>query len=232
MLKTGLFVGATAAVVISGTLVSYASWIVPGPEAAARAQAASMPGGVAPDARKVGGDAVVTWKAQEIVPGVKMTAYVVTAHDTDPTPRPSLARTVSASGSGTESVTFTAAELAGGKWKWAITPKLQSWTGAEGPLSNPKLVFPGAAPATDVAKAAPTDAMPAAAPAKVVPLTARPAETTPRPTATTSAPPREPTAEPAATSPEPEKSTSPKTDPAPSKSSSDIAPPPVGSSAE
>jgi len=221
VLTTGIFVGATAAVVIGGTLVSYAGWIVPGPAAAATARAGSMPAGGTPDAEKVNGNAVVSWKAQEIVPGVRMTAYVVTAHDTDQTPRPSVAHTVSASGSGTESATFTAAELAGGKWKWAIAPKLQSWTGAEGSLSNPKLVFPGAAPAAALARAVPV-ARPATPPV----------ESTPRPTATTAAPPERPTAEPAAKTAAPAKSETPQAGPAPSESSSDIAPSPASSSAE
>ena len=225
VLTTGIFVGATAAVVIGGTLVSYAGWIVPGPAAAATARAGSMPAGGTPDAEKVNGNAVVSWKAQEIVPGVRMTAYVVTAHDTDQTPRPSVAHTVSASGSGTESATFTAAELAGGKWKWAIAPKLQSWTGAEGSLSNPKLVFPGAAPTAALARA-----VPVAPPA--TPLATPPVESTPRPTATTAAPPERPTAEPAAKTAAPAKSETPQAGPAPSESSSDIAPSPASSSAE
>lgn len=158
--RTGVLVGATAAVVIGGTLVSYASWMLPAPAATARVAAGAMPSGATPRAEAHGDKAVVTWSAQEIVPGVKVTAYVVTAHDTDQSPLPSIAHAVTASDSAVESITFTAAELAGGKWKWAITPRLGSWTGTEGALSNPPLAFPINA-ALVVAKAKAATAPPA-----------------------------------------------------------------------
>jgi hypothetical protein len=151
--RTGVFVAATTTVVIGGTLVSYAGWIAPASTVSAKARAGSMPPGVTPSAAIQNGQAVVSWSAQEILPGVEMTTYVVTAHDTASPAQPSVAHTVTASGAGTESATFTAAELAGGKWKWAIIPKLQTWTGAEGKLGTPKLVFPAAAPATVLAAA-------------------------------------------------------------------------------
>ncbi|WP_297601899.1 hypothetical protein [Mycobacterium sp.] len=225
IVKTGIFVGATTAVVISGTLVSYASWVLPDPAATAKAQAPSMPAGPTPGSKIVGPNAVVTWDVQQIVPGVKMTAYVVTAHDTDVTPLSPIARTIAASGSATESATFTAAELAGGKWKWAITPKLESWTGTEGPLSNPKLVFPSAAPHT--AAAAKAVAAGTGNDATTAPTT--PAEPTPTPISTTEAPAKKPEAEPTTSAPEktvePEKLESPRAEP----STSTIDPTPAES---
>jgi hypothetical protein len=227
IVKTSIFVSATAAVIISGTLVSYASWVVPDPAATAKVQTPSMPGGPTPTSEISDGKAVVHWKAQNLA-GVKMTAYVVTAHDTDETPLPSIARTVAASGSGDESATFTGAELAGGKWKWAIKPKLQSWTGPEGPLSNPKLIFPAPAPATALAKAATARTGSEAAQA------AAPVETTPTPASTTDAPVKRPETDPApeATEKAPEKTESPKADSTPSDSPSVIGPSPAPSASE
>jgi hypothetical protein len=222
IVKTGAFIGATAAVLIGGTLVSYASWILPDPAVTAHVKTPAMPSGPTPASKTAGAEVAVSWDAQQIVPGVKMTAYVVTAHDTDLTPLPSIARTVPASGSGMQSATFTAAELAGGKWKWAITPKLESWTGTEGALSNPKLIFPAAAPATAATAAtakalAPgtsNEAAQAAAP------TIAPVELTPTPAVTTKAPAEKPVADPTTSAPEktvePEKTESPQAEPSPS----------------
>jgi hypothetical protein len=233
VVKTGIFVGATAAVVISGTMVSYASWILPEPAATAKVQSPSMPGGVTPHSeKKADGNALVTWKPQELA-GVKMTAYVVTAHDTDQTSLPPIARNVTASNAGDLSATFTAAELAGGKWKWAITPKLQSWTGAEGTLSNPKLVFPPASPTTSLAKAAAgttTDAVQA-----VVSPNAT-AVPPPAPTSTTEGPARTVQVSPAPSAterpPAPAKTESPKADPKPSDSLSSADSSTIESAAE
>jgi hypothetical protein len=227
IVKIGIFVGATAAVVVSGTLVSYASWVVPDPAATVKVKTPSMPGGPTPTSDGSDGRAVVRWKAQNIA-GVKMTAYVVTAHDTDATPLPSIAHTVTASGSDDESATFTGAELAGGKWKWAITPKLRSWTGTEGALSNPKLIFPAPSPATALAKATPAKTGSEAVQA------AGPVETTPAPASTTEAPVKKPETSPApsATEREPERTESPKADPTPSGSPSVVDPSPAGSASE
>lgn len=219
IVRAGIFIGATAAVVVGGTLVSYASWILPDPGVAAKTQASAMPPGVKPEAELGGDKAVVTWKGQEIG-GKRMTGYVVTAHDTDPTPLPSIARTVVASGESEQSATFTTAELAGGKWKWAITPKLQTWTGTEGELSNPKLVVAAPAPAAALAKA-------------VAPVEAA---STPTKEATTPVPAKKPEAVPATTTPAkdpaPEKSEIPNSTPTPSESSSDTAPSPSASASE
>lgn len=223
--KTGIFVAATAGVIVSGTLISNASWIAPTSAATVRVRAGSMPKGVTPSAAIQSGKAVVSWSAQEIVPSVKMTAYVVTAHDTEATPLPDVAHTVTASGAATESATFTAAELAGGKWKWAIIPKFQTWTGAEGKLSNPKLVFPAAAPATVLAAAATgTNAPTPPTPAPVVPAPATAETTAPAPETKPAAPKPDPTTSAPDRSAEPAKTETPKVDPTPSGSASDPHP--------
>ncbi len=172
-----------------------------------------MPDGVTPSATDQNGKAVVSWSAQEIVPGVKMTAYVVTAHDTDPNPLPDVAHTVTASGADSESATFTAVELAGRKWKLGIIPKFRTWTGAEGKLSKDKVNFPAAAPT-----APPVDpALPATR------------ATTPAPETT----PASPTADPTTSAPDkpaqPTKTKTPKPDPTPSSTPSDPTPSPSSS---
>jgi hypothetical protein len=220
IVKTGIFVGATASVLISGTLASYASWVLPGSSPAATVRTPSMPSGVTPNSKTITDGALVTWPAQKLS-GVKMTAYVVTAHDTDETPLPSIARTVTASGSEDESVTFTSAELAGGKWKWAIAPKLQSWTGPEGALSNPKLIFGAPTPATALAKAVTTGTSIEAPQAATSPATS--GAPTPTPTSTTAAPVKNPGPDPTPSPTEkesvPAKMESPKADPSVSESS-------------
>jgi len=145
-LRLGIVVATVGVVSIAGTLVARAGWTLPDQTVAAAARAATMPVGVTPRAAIQHGDAVVNWTAQEIVPGVPMSAYLVTAHDTDPRPLEDVVHTVTANGAGTESVVFPGSELAGGKWQFGIIGRYLSWTGPEGRLSNPKLTFTAAAP--------------------------------------------------------------------------------------
>ncbi|MGX6602353.1 hypothetical protein ACWKSP_09500 [Micromonosporaceae bacterium Da 78-11] len=173
-------------------------WTVSFNEATLNVQVASIPQGITPTAEIKNGDAVVSWGAQELRAGVKMQRYIVTAHSVDETPKPDVKHTVVASGATNESATFTAAELAGGKWKWAITPKFETWVGAEGRLSNPKLGFPATATAAAPAAAAGTTVL--AGPVTAAPQPAPTVSNTPvPPTSATDAPPPQPVAETAPT---------------------------------
>ena len=173
-LRLGIVVATVGVVSIAGTLVARAGWTLPDQTVAAAARAATMPVGVTPRAAIQHGDAVVNWTAQEIVPGVPMSAYLVTAHDTDPRPLEDVVHTVTANGAGTESVVFPGTELAGGKWQFTIIPRHLSWTGSEGRPSNPKLTFAAAAPAAlvgdvPVPEATTTAAVTTTPPTKLVP---------------------------------------------------------------
>ncbi|MEU4237996.1 hypothetical protein [Actinoplanes sp. NPDC026619] len=205
--------GATLVLALSagGTALAAANgWTVPS-TALISAKVAKMPRGVTPSAARQSGTAVVSWSAQEITDGVRMDHYVVTAHSIDDPPLPDITRTIEATGGTAETVAFTAAELAGGKWYWTIAPVYRNWTGAESGKSQ-RLNFPGTPPArpasTDPA-AEPTAAAPAGIapttptapnqPATTTPATTSPVttETTepadPVTTATTTAPAGEPT---------------------------------------
>jgi hypothetical protein len=171
--RTGFLLATVGAMSIGGTMVAYADWTVPSPAAKATVRAATVPRGVTPSAAVQGGNAVVSWSAQEIEPGLPMTGYVVTAHSVDATPSPDIARTVVGTGSSTGSAVFTGSELAGGKWKWAITPAFGSWTGPEGRLSGPKLSFPAKGHAN--AATGPVDAPAKVEPAPVPATTTQPA---------------------------------------------------------
>jgi hypothetical protein len=216
---------------IAGTFVAYAQWSIPG-QAALRVTTAAIPAGGTPTAKKQGDKVVVTWPAQEIAPGVSMQKYVVTAHDSQAPARPDVVHTVAA---GTETAAFTVAELGSGRWSWAVAPKFQLWSGAEGPRSTstvtiaagqPTALLAAAAPAT-IAGSAPGTGK-AATPTDPAPATAttRTTATTPVPEATSEKPKTEPTTSASEKTQEPEKTEAPKADPTHSEgpSESDSAP--------
>jgi hypothetical protein len=196
--KALLIGGVVVALGAAGTVYAYAGgWTVDG-QASFTAKVAKMPRGVEPSVAKQSGQAVVSWSAQEIVEGAPMDHYVVTAHSVSEPPRPDIARTVPAAGNATESVTFTVAEVAGGKWRWSVTPRYRVWTGESSRLSE-RLNFP-AAPAARVAASTPP---PAPVDGEVI--------TPPRSPATTTSPPASPTPERTSASPaaEPDPETPP-----------------------
>nr|WP_221375668.1 hypothetical protein [Actinoplanes polyasparticus] len=203
-----LIVTTVAAVVTAGTVVANAEWAVSG-AAQAKIHNLKMPAGTKPSVEDQSNSAVVSWSAQEIVPGVKMDRYTVTAHSQDTPPRAAIVREVEASGGVSETITFAAAEVAGGKWRWAVIPHYAKWVGAESGLSG-ALTFPDAA----VSKVAGTP--PAKTVVPTIPPTAAPV---PTPTAKTT---KKPAAEPVTTTPAP---------PSPEKAE-DTAPPPASSPAE
>jgi hypothetical protein len=182
---------ATLALVGAGTMVAQASWTIPG-TAKVKAKAAAMPRGAVPSAAKQGGNALISWSAEEIVPGVRMQTYVVTAHSTDDPPRADIARTVTATSADTLSATFSGSVLTGGKWYWTLIPKYAQWAGAESKKSD-KLTFPAAADTPNVTSLVADSAPQAAAPAPTTTTPAAaadpPKETDPAPAA--AAPPAE-----------------------------------------
>jgi hypothetical protein len=188
-----LVVAATVgAIGAAGSAFAFAAdgWDVKG-KGTFKAKVATMPKGVKPSVAKQGSTAVVSWSAQELVPGAAMDHYVVTAHNVDD-PQADVAHTVAAGGGVTESLTFAAGEVAGGKWYWTIVPKYRSWVGEESGKSQ-RLTFPDA-PAARLVSVTPTPTAQA-----VVAATAEPAATTAKPTtevpATTAAPGKTATAE-------------------------------------
>ncbi len=204
-LPTTLAVATTAALLgTAGTVLAYADgWTLSDGKATFTLKVAKMPRGVTPSAAKQGKTAVVSWSAQEIAPDVRMDHYVITAHSVSEPPLPDVTRTVTASGGNTESVTFTAAQVAGGRWHWTIVPKFRSWTGAESGTSQ-RLTFP----ATTKAEAA-TDAAAEAAVAPAgmpAPKASSPAKAPADPPApdSPSSPATEPKDPPAADPPAPE----------------------------
>ncbi|MEU4687523.1 hypothetical protein [Actinoplanes sp. NPDC023714] len=142
-----LLVGGVVTVLgAAGTVYAYAGgWTVDG-RLGVTAKVAKMPRGAEPSVAAQSRRAVVSWSAQEIVPGVLMDHYTVTAHSVSDPPAPAVTHTVAADGGATESVTFTVAEVAGGTWRWSVTPRYLGWTGEQSRLSR-RLTFP-AAPAT------------------------------------------------------------------------------------
>ncbi len=156
-------VTATIALVGAGTMIAEASWTIPG-TAKVKAKAADMPRGAVPSAAEQGGNALVSWSAQEIAPGVRMQTYIVTAHSADDPPRADIARTVTATSADTQSAVFTGSVLAGGKWSWTLLPEYARWAGAESKKSD-KLTFPAVAGSPSVTTLVADSAAHAAAPA-------------------------------------------------------------------
>ena len=192
---------------VAGTYVAYADWTLPATSMTVALRAAAMPKGTKPSVAEQSHTAVVSWSAQEIAAGVKMDHYLVTAHNQDETPKPTIVKEVVATGNVSESVIFSAAEVSGSKWRWTVTPRFASWTGAESGLSK-AIKFDPAPAAVLVEAPASKVAAPAAVP------------TAPAPTAES---PSKPGAEPVTTTPAP----SP-----PEKTEDDTAPPPASSPAE
>jgi hypothetical protein len=131
-----LILTVAATVTAAGTYVAYANWIVPSKQIHIQIKSATMPRGVTPTAAIVDGNALVSWKAQEIGPGTRMQSYIVTAHSTYSSVTPNVTHTVTAAGGATESITFSYGELRGGDWYWTLVPKFQSWAGAESAKSD------------------------------------------------------------------------------------------------
>ena len=157
MRRTGRFLMVAAVVAtlgVAGTVFAYAGgWTLSDNPGSFTVKVAKMPRGVEPSVAKQGGQAVVTWSAQEIAPGVLMDHYAVTAHSTSDPPRPDVTLTVAAGGESTESVTFTAYELAGDRWRWTVVPRFRSWTGEASPMSR-RLAFPAGPAAPNAGRAA------------------------------------------------------------------------------
>ncbi|WP_328462196.1 hypothetical protein OHA21_34580 [Actinoplanes sp. NBC_00393] len=144
--KVLLVAGVVAALGATGTVFAYAGgWTLPDNPGSYTVKVAGMPRGVEPSVAKQGLQAVVTWSAQEMAPGVLMDHYAITAHSVSDPPRPDVTHTVAASGGPVESVTFTAAEVAGGKWRWTVVPRFRNWTGEESRRSQ-RLAFAAPAP--------------------------------------------------------------------------------------
>jgi len=219
-------VGAAAtvsAVWSAGLYVASAGETLTANEVRVAIRMAVMPKGVTPSARLEGGVTILSWTAQQIVPGVKMKSYVVTAHDVSPAHHLAVAHSVNASGGSTERFAFATAELGAGRWRWTITPHFDAWIGDEGDPSTDI-----ALPASPTSSAADTTALMTAH--STAPKTTRRSVTsTPMTPAGTPSPANTSEAAPAGPPDAPEKSESPKADPAPSESSSDIAPSPTGS---
>jgi hypothetical protein len=218
--------GAALAIAAGGTAIASSTWFVPKAQVTLRIKSVQMPAGRAPSASSLGGNAVVSWSAQEIAPGVLMQQYIVSAHDTNKTnPLANVVHTVTASGATTDSTTFTAAELAGAKWQFGIIPKFELWTGPEGKLSKDRVSFP-AAPSAGVLAA-----IVAPAPDPGAPPTAVPAAAAPKPDTTTfEQVTGQPTADPTMSAPEESQTAGP--DPSPSEAASEVDPVPSGSASE
>jgi hypothetical protein len=208
-----LLVGSVVAVLgIAGTLTAFADWAVPG-TVTTKARAATMPRGVQPSVVKQLKTAVISWSAQQIGPDAWMDEYVVTAHSLNTPPLPDVTHTVTATDGPSESVTFSAGEVAGGTWQWTITPHFRHWVGPESRKSS-RLTFAVTAAATkaEAPAAVAIRVEPPAEPVEEPPTPAAPKPET-EPTST-----HEPTPEPteAATSTPPAPETTPTSDAPPS----------------
>jgi hypothetical protein len=209
-----LVVGATVlALGVAGTMAASA-WTVPAKKVTVKVRAAKMPKGITPSAGPQGHNAMVSWSAQEILPGVRMTSYVVAAEDVSAAHHAGISHTVRASGSDLESSTFTAAELGTGRWRWTITPHFENWAGVE---SRPSAAVTSPVSAAS-ALADTVTAMAASVAAPAVDPASAPIEPAPAAPTTSSPPTPETPATPAtsATEKEPAKTESPKAGPTPS----------------
>src|SRR3954451_12338973 len=139
--KRCVIAAALVALGIAGTAMAYADWTLPAGRHTVTANVVKMPRGTAPSVAKQAAKAIVSWSAQEVAPGVRMDHYIVMAHSTEDRPLRDVIHTIAATGGDSESVSFAAAEVAGGRWVWTIVPKFRLWTGAESGKSR-GLTFP------------------------------------------------------------------------------------------
>ncbi|MEV7622461.1 hypothetical protein [Actinoplanes sp. NPDC089786] len=170
-----VFAVVTAGLVAAGTVAAQAEWAIP-VSASVKARAATMPQGVTPSVEKDGKAAVVSWSTQEIAQGADMTAYVITAHSVNKPPLPDVVHEVTGTSKNSQSVKFKAAEVAGGKWKWTVTPRFHAWVGQESDRSDP-LDFSGVPATVAPGEAALVVAVPDPATTPATVASVKPAET-------------------------------------------------------
>ncbi|WP_430780896.1 hypothetical protein [Actinoplanes sp. G11-F43] len=187
-----LIIGVVAAMAVAGTVFAYAGgWALADNTTSLTAKVAKMPRGVEPSVAKQGGQAVVSWSAQEIAPGSFMDHYLVIAHPVGAPAKPEITRTVAASGGVAESVAFSGAELAGGTWNWTITPRFRDWTGEAGRKSR-NLRFAAVAPAREAAPSASPSTAPSGSPSPAVSSSAPKVTASPVPKQSSKEPAQEP----------------------------------------
>ncbi|MET8150520.1 hypothetical protein ACIBSW_03570 [Actinoplanes sp. NPDC049668] len=207
--RTVLIAGVVLTLAAGGTLAANATWSIPGRSAPMNLKTAEMPRGPKPNVTKQGGAAVVTWSAQEIVPGVAMRGYVITRYDADDDSPAEAFPAVTGT-------TLTDADVPAGKFYWTVTPKFAAWSGEESKKSeNVKFSAPAAAARNAVVPtpsptgpAAPTTAATQTAGGGIEtadPPPAPPTTTAPAPATTTTPPPVETSADTDPPPTEPEK---------------------------
>ena len=172
-----LLVGSTvAAVVAVGSLAANAEWVIGG-SSKMKTHTAKMPRGTKPSVAQQSKAAVVSWSAQEVMPGVKMDRYTVTAHSADVPAKPDIVREINASGAAGETITFAAEQVAGGQWRWTVIPRFATWVGPESRPSKALKFAPP--PAANLVEASP--ARKAAPAISSIPAPVPTAESTPEP---------------------------------------------------
>jgi hypothetical protein len=132
--KAFAVVAAALGIASTGGFVAYASWNTRSPDVSLKVRAATMPRGVTPKVTAVGRKAVVRWRAQQVVTGVPVTSYVVTAHNWAGNGSQDVTLTRPATGGSAETVSFA---VSGGKWTWTIVPKFGSWSGRRSAPTKP-----------------------------------------------------------------------------------------------
>jgi hypothetical protein len=153
ILTLSLILTSSAALALGGSMYAFAAWQTPVQAVTAKLQVADMPPGLQPSVDRRGKNAIVTWTAQRIVPGVKMQGYVVTRLNVDDPSATPFTDTTTTAG-------YRDVRVPKGSWTWTVRPVFETWQGEDGPASQP-LTFNGPAAAGLLADEIP---MPSAGP--------------------------------------------------------------------
>jgi hypothetical protein len=128
-----------ACLLLAAVGLAFAIWSPNSANAAANSKALSMPSGNTPTASVSGTSVTVSWSQSTFSTGMAVAGYIVKRYDAST----NALQTIGASCSGTISaLTCTETSVPVGSWKYAITPKQNSWLGTESAKSATGTVQP------------------------------------------------------------------------------------------
>jgi hypothetical protein len=134
-------IGAMFVLNVIGLGVAFAFWSSTDNSNPARAAADSVAAGHQPSGSATGSDITIGWSASTTVAGHAVTGYTIARYSV------ASGGTATAAGGGcagtVASLTCTEQSVGGGSWYYAVTPKLQGWTGAESARSAAIVVSVG-----------------------------------------------------------------------------------------
>jgi hypothetical protein len=143
--------------VLAGVGLAFAIWSPNFASAGGNSKAQSMPSGNTPTVSAAGSSVTVSWTQSTLATGTAVAGYVVQRYDAST----NALQTIGAGCSGTVSaLTCTETSVPTGSWKYTVTPKQNSWTGAESAKSGTVTIGAASLSPSSLATGHPTPANP------------------------------------------------------------------------